>query len=379
MPSVAVEKSVWLQVPTYTAEEDRKLIAAVAGRGFGVTTPTTRQRSHGVLGRQGTGAFASTEPLTVKQTSTASLQVMVNAGSALVTGSQSSAAGVFSCRNQSTKTITGIGAGHATLPRTDIVVLKVRTNEYPAFTDNDTILDYIQGTPASSPVAPAVPADSLRLATVNVPAAASTITSAMIVNDAPTAGLFSGVMPVANLGDAQGVTDAQNGDLFIDSHGVLHQKVGGVLTPCSGIVAEFSGASQAINSATADKTLNSPTVRPSSIAASNFWNSANSARAVAPWTGLYDFSVHVRSTAAPSSLGWLVRLMKNADAGRDAAITLNHNGSMTGVLNLCMSVQGVYLAANDYVRIVVETTSTTNIVIDSGSQVFRMVYRGPVG
>lgn len=80
-----------------------------------------------------------------------------------------------------------IAAANATNPRIDLVVATVQDADYSG-TANQAILQVITGTPASSPVAPPVPASSLVLAQIAVAANATTITAGNITDTRPVSG-----------------------------------------------------------------------------------------------------------------------------------------------------------------------------------------------
>jgi len=108
------------------------------------------------------------------------MAVEVQSGWALVPGSESSTQAGYWVFNDSTIT-ESVDTSHGSLPRIDIAVLQVRDAFYSG-ASNDWFIDVVTGTPASSPVAPTAPANSLILAEILVPAASSTVVNANITD-----------------------------------------------------------------------------------------------------------------------------------------------------------------------------------------------------
>lgn len=160
----------WLAAGTHTAENDRlgtKGIWQTAGVRLGVQMPQT-------AGGTNTGDFA------VTQSGTPAMSVAVAAGWAYVAGSSTSTQGVYGVYNDAsvTLTVTSNASGN---PRIDLVCVTVRDAGYSG-ANNDVILQVVAGTPAVSPVAPALPASSLSLATIAVANGAASITNANITD-----------------------------------------------------------------------------------------------------------------------------------------------------------------------------------------------------
>ena len=123
------------------------------------------------------------------------MTVDVAAGNCLVANSSGSTQGGYLVSMLTSGTLT-VAAADPTNPRIDLVCATVVDN------GNDTsyaMIQIITGTPAPSPAAPALPANSLDLYEVTVPAGSVTITSghiASFVNWTATAG---GILPVYGL------------------------------------------------------------------------------------------------------------------------------------------------------------------------------------
>lgn len=138
---------LWQQVPSYSAEDDRRLLEALFN-----TRP-------GIVGL---------DSLAVTQTGVASMQVNVAGGFVLVDGTESPAAqGLYLCENRGTTLMAALTAAHATNRRIDLIVARVRDATYSGGT-SAWALEAVAGTPAPVPAEPAVPANSFVLAAVTV-------------------------------------------------------------------------------------------------------------------------------------------------------------------------------------------------------------------
>jgi len=166
-------KPGWLQNAgaTHTAEQMRNYVLAglVAGT-QGATSLQTRGGVNPVLGSE----------LSVTQTGSPSMAVIVKSGIAVVPGTENAKQGGYGVGNDADLTLS-VTAAHATLARIDIVVFRVRDSAYSGITDS-AVLEVVAGTPSGSPTAPATPANSLLLAEVAVAAAATSITNANITD-----------------------------------------------------------------------------------------------------------------------------------------------------------------------------------------------------
>jgi hypothetical protein len=148
----------WLQAGSYPAQYDR-------------------------IGQQAlyaTTGIINSSSLAVTANSPAGMSVRVASGWAAVIGTTTSDMGAYTFYNDATATLT-ITTADPTNPRIDLVCATVRDAYYSgAF--NDVIFQVIAGTPAGSPVAPALPANSISLATVAVGAAVTQINSGNITD-----------------------------------------------------------------------------------------------------------------------------------------------------------------------------------------------------
>ncbi len=156
---------------THTAAMLRTVLAGLqAGNFSAATNLRARGGIHPTLGTE----------FVVTQAGSPNMTVLCGSGVASVPGSESGTQGNYLCINDASVTLT-VTAAHATLARIDIVVLNVRDQFYSG-SSNDSQLQVIAGTPASSPVAPSAPANSITIAQIAVGAAVSSIVNANITD-----------------------------------------------------------------------------------------------------------------------------------------------------------------------------------------------------
>ena len=148
----------WLQAGSYPAQYDR-----LTAQALWATT--------GIIG---------SSSLAVTANSPAGMSVRVASGWAAIIGTTTTNMGVYTIFNDAQDTLT-ITTADPTNPRIDLVCATVRDAFYSG-ANNDVIFQVIAGTPAGSPVAPALPANSISLATVAVGAAVTQINTANITD-----------------------------------------------------------------------------------------------------------------------------------------------------------------------------------------------------
>jgi hypothetical protein len=148
----------WLQAGSYPAQYDR----------------LTQQALYATTGIIGSSSLAITA------NSPVGMSVLVASGWAAVIGTTTTNMGAYTIFNDAQATLT-ITTANPTNPRIDLVCATVRDAFYSG-ADNDVIFQVVAGTPAGSPVAPALPANSISLATVAVAAAATQINAVDITN-----------------------------------------------------------------------------------------------------------------------------------------------------------------------------------------------------
>jgi hypothetical protein len=154
----------WLQAGSYPAQYDR-----LTAQALWATTGTIGASS-----------------LAVTANSPAGMSVRVASGWAAIVGTTTTNMGVYTIFNDAQDTLT-ITTADPTNPRIDLVCATVRDAFYSG-ANNDVIFQVIAGTPAGSPVAPALPANSISLATVAVGAAVTQINTGNITDTRVDAG-----------------------------------------------------------------------------------------------------------------------------------------------------------------------------------------------
>jgi hypothetical protein len=148
----------WLQNGSHPAENDRLTTQALWAT---------------------TGIIKSTS-LAVTPNSPVGMSVIIASGWAAIVGTTQSNMGTYVAYNDAA-TVVAITTANPTNPRIDLVCATVQDAYYTG-AQNNVIFQVVVGTPASSPVAPALPANSIALAEVDVAAGALSITSGDITD-----------------------------------------------------------------------------------------------------------------------------------------------------------------------------------------------------
>ena len=172
----------WLQNGSHPAENDRLTTQALWAT---------------------TGIIKSTS-LAVTQNTPAGLSVVVASGWAAIVGTVQANMGTYVTYNDAS-VVLSLNTADPTNPRIDLVCATVNDAYYTGSLNN-VIIQVIAGTPAGSPVAPTLPANSISLATVAVGAGATAITNAnitdtrvMVTTNIPESGDISAVVAGAGL------------------------------------------------------------------------------------------------------------------------------------------------------------------------------------
>ena len=152
----------WLQNGSHPAENDRLTTQAL----FYTT---------GVI-----GLTAVSNSLRVTQNSPTGMSVLVGIGRAAIVGTTQSDMGTYVAFNDASAVAT-ITTANPSNPRIDRICLTV-SDAYYTGSLNQVAINVVAGTPASSPVAPATPANSISLATVAVAAGTTAIVNANITD-----------------------------------------------------------------------------------------------------------------------------------------------------------------------------------------------------
>jgi hypothetical protein len=148
----------WLQNGSHPAENDRLTTQALWAT---------------------TGIIKSTS-MAVTQNSPAGMSVIVASGWAAIVGSIQANMGTYVAYNDANNVIS-VNTADPTNPRIDLVCATVQDAYYTGSL-NDVILQVVAGTPAGSPVAPTLPANSIELARIAVGAGVTSITNANITD-----------------------------------------------------------------------------------------------------------------------------------------------------------------------------------------------------
>ena len=148
----------WLQNGSHPAENDRLTTQALWAT---------------------TGIIKSTS-LAVTPNSPVGMSVIIAGGWAAIVGTTQSNMGTYVAYNDA-PTVVAITTANPTNPRIDLLCATVQDAFYTG-AQNNVIFQVVVGTPASSPVVPALPANSIALAEIDVAAGALSITSGDITD-----------------------------------------------------------------------------------------------------------------------------------------------------------------------------------------------------
>lgn len=175
---MTVEALPWaIQGQSHNATVARNAVAALMGAPSAALTAaaqiTTAGGSHGVV---------LSGDLAVTQNGSPNMSVNVAAGRCFVRSQEtlSLGHGTYTGFNDATLNVA-VAASDPTNPRRDLVVFQVRDSNYSG-ASTDARITVVTGTPAASPVDPAVPVSSLVLARITVAAASSTVVNANITD-----------------------------------------------------------------------------------------------------------------------------------------------------------------------------------------------------
>lgn len=179
-----------MQAGTYSARLDRLHTAGLLSPSFGAGP---------LVARSGVKPTPSNTGLQVTQRASPDKYVSVAAGTAYMAAT-SVLGGSYQGHNDASYDVR-IPDAHASLPRKDLVVARVRDAVDDTGSLNSWDVEVVQGTAATVPVRPSTPSGAIALAEVLVPAAATAIVNANITDlRRRTVGL-GGVMPCASSSD----------------------------------------------------------------------------------------------------------------------------------------------------------------------------------
>lgn len=155
----------WLQAGSYPAENDRLLLQSLLGG-----SPNVAPAS-GIVGAADLAVTASGTP---------DMNVHVASGAAFIPGTETTTQGVYGFYSDGSVTVP-IAASSGSNPRISLIVAEVLDAGYSGASNIGQIIE-VAGTPASSPVAPAVPKNAIKLAQVLVGTSVTSITSGNITD-----------------------------------------------------------------------------------------------------------------------------------------------------------------------------------------------------
>jgi hypothetical protein len=148
----------WLQNGSHPAENDRLTTQALWAT---------------------TGIIKSTS-LAVTQNSPVGMSVLIAQGWAAIVGTTQSNMGTYVAYNDA-ETVVAITTANPTNPRIDLLCATVQDAYYTG-AQNNVVFQVVAGTPASSPVVPSLPANSIALAEIAVAAGALSINNGNITD-----------------------------------------------------------------------------------------------------------------------------------------------------------------------------------------------------
>jgi hypothetical protein len=148
----------WLQNGSHPAENDRLTTQALWA----------------------TTGIINSSSLAVTQNSPVGMSVIIAGGWAAIVGTTQANMGTYVGFNDA-PTVVAITTANPTNPRIDLICMTVQDAYYTG-AQNNVIFQVVAGTPASSPVVPATPANSIALAEVAVAAGALSITTGNITD-----------------------------------------------------------------------------------------------------------------------------------------------------------------------------------------------------
>lgn len=139
------------------------------------------------------GILASGDLLVAQRAAGANMSVDVAAGRCVVTGTDQTGQGKYLCKSDSVTNVTIAAAPGAGQSRIDLIVAAVRDADQNGGANNDWVIEAVTGTVAAtgSQVAPAAPASSIVLAQIAIGPSVSTIVTANITDERPSATTIS--------------------------------------------------------------------------------------------------------------------------------------------------------------------------------------------
>lgn len=195
---MAVRAPSWLQAGSYPAENDRLLLQNLLG---------------GSLNSALIGGVIGFADLKITPTGTPDMHVHAAVGGAFIPGTENTNQGAYGLVNDASVDIT-LAASSGSNPRISLIVAQVLDDSYSGGSHIGQIVE-VAGTPALSPVAPAVPRNAIKLASVIVGTSVTSI-SAGNITDARTF-FCSKLLTVGNTTAGNRATPDRPGAMNYDS------------------------------------------------------------------------------------------------------------------------------------------------------------------
>jgi hypothetical protein len=185
---------------THTAEITREIMNVLTGGGQ--TSGSTQRARGGVHPSLGS-------KFSVTQAGSPNMTVDVGSGHALIPGTENLKQAVYSCFNDGTVS-KAIAASDPSLPRIDLVVIKVQDSFYSG-APNTWSIAVVTGVAAGSPAVPTAPANSIILAQVAVGAGVTSIVTANITDRRFYLTATGGIIPVRDQAERDALVGAYDG------------------------------------------------------------------------------------------------------------------------------------------------------------------------
>lgn len=332
------------------------------------TQITTAGGGHGVVGNG--------DLLVTQRGAGINRSVDVAKGYAFITGTSSLAQGVYGFANDATVNLP-LAVADATNPRIDVIVAQVRDNTEDASGSDDARLFAVTGTPAASPAVPTIPAGSLVLAHVSVPANDTTIDNAQITDKRTFACSIGGVQRCLSTVRPSGASLYEGMFIYeIDTdrtwyhNGTSFILVGGPVPRC--VLRPGASTSSASG-------INTPVNFSTEAEDTDGFHStvSNTSRITIPagLGGVYLFSYSISFTA--SGTGYRQTLMQKNGAGSYYASALLPTVASAQATILNGSAY-ITCAAGDYVEAIVnQTAGTLSVGTSVTVDMFAATYIGP--
>lgn len=250
---VAARAGAWLDGVAVAGQDLRLELGSAGLTSAGASTTTGISATQGVR--------PATSPLACTWTS--GMSFTLAAGTCYIQGTASATAGMYVATLDTTTTLT-VTTADATNPRIDSVIAVVSD---VGSSSSTTLFKILPGTPASSPVAPTLPANALLLANIAVAASASTLSAGVFTDKrvftVPPGGILPyGTTTGATINGPAGsyVDDLATGRLRrLDGSGNARQALTGQFTPVSGSGGSTTVTTSAVTLASASVTTDGVT------------------------------------------------------------------------------------------------------------------------